>query len=197
MERLFDLAENFSCLFDNLDEIESMEFPKNESGDPVDADGNVIDPKKVKDDMREAWMQTFDAMSVEFSEKAENVARYIKNLKAESDAIDAEIKKMQSRSKTKKNRVEWLKKYLMQCMEMMQLKKVEGATAKISIRTNAPSVRVDDEPALIRELESRNQTDALKYQDPEIRKTVLKTLLKSGETFENARLESSKSLTIS
>lgn len=197
MSRLFDISADFAELFDQFDAIEDMEFDTDENGKPIDADGKPVDPAFIKAEMREAWFDMLDGMEQEFTLKAENTAQYIKSLKAEADAMDAEIKKLQQRSKSRRNRIEWLKQYLTQCMEMMQLKKVDGVQARITLRNNAPSVKIVDELALIDELERTGHDDALKYQMPEIRKTVLKGLLKSGETFHGASLESSKSILIS
>lgn len=197
MRKLFDISADFAELFDQFDAIEEMEFDTNEDGKPVDADGNPVNPEFVKAEMRQAWFDTLEGMEQDFTLKAENTAQYIKSLKAEAEAMDAEIKKLQQRSKSRKSRIDWLKQYLMQCMEIMQLKKVEGVQARITLRSNAPSVKISDELALIHELERTDHDDALKYQMPEIRKSVVKGLIKSGETFENAVLEVSKSIIIS
>lgn len=197
MRKLFDISADFAELFDQFDAIEDMEFDTDENGKPIDTDGKPVNPEFIKAEMRQAWFDTLEGMEQDFTLKAENTAQYIKILKAEAEAMDAEIKKLQQRSKSRKNRIDWLKQYLMQCMEIMQLKKVEGVQARITLRSNAPSVKISDELALIHELERTDHDDALKYQMPEIRKSVVKGLIKSGETFENAVLEASKSIIIS
>ena len=45
-------------------------------------------------------------------------------------------------------------------------------------------------------LQDRNRDDLLKYELPEIRKSEIKKLIKAGEDFPGAVLESSKSLII-
>lgn len=197
MERLFDISADFAELFDQLDEIEALEFPTDENGNPVDDDGNPVDPEFVKAQMREAWFDTLDGIEGEFALKAENVAQYIKHLKAESEAIDTEIKKLQARSRSRKNRMDCLKQYLMDCMNRIHLKKVDGVQARITIRKNAPSLKIADELALITELQDTGKDDLLKYLTPEIRKVELKKLCKAGETFTGVTLEASESLLIS
>lgn len=44
MERLFDISSDFAELFDRFDEIQEMEFDKDESGQYVDGEGNVVNP---------------------------------------------------------------------------------------------------------------------------------------------------------
>lgn len=193
MGRLFELSADFAELLDRFDEIEEMEFPANADGEPVDAEGNPINPEFVKAELRQAWFDTLDGMEQEFTCKAENLAQYIKSLKAEADAIDAEAKRLQQRAKSRKNRIAWMKQYLMQCMET----KVDGVQARITLRSNAPSVKVTDELSLIQELERTGHADALKYHLPEIRKNQLKGYLKAGEVFQYASLEPSKSIIIS
>lgn len=197
MSKLFDVSADFAELFDQFDAIEDMEFDTDENGKPIDEDGNPVNPEFIKAEMRQAWFDTLEGMEQDFTLKAENTAQYIKSLKAEAEAMDAEIKKLQRRSKSRKNRIDWLKQYLMQCMEMMQLKKVDGVQARITLRNNAPSLKILDELALIDELERNNHDDLLKYQMPEVRKNELKKLIKIGVTFENAALETSKSIIIS
>lgn len=197
MSRLFDISVEFAELFDQFDAIEDMEFETDESGKPVDADGKPVNPEFIKAEMRQAWFDMLDSMEQDFTLKAENTAQYIKSLKAEADAIDAEVKRLQCRSKSRKNRIAWLKQYLMQCMDMMHLKKVDGVQARITLRNNAPSLKIVNELALIDELERTHHDDLLKYQMPEVRKTELKRCIKAGITFENAALESSKSVIIS
>ena len=197
MERLFDISADFAELFDQFDSIGDMEFQTDENGNPVDDEGNPVDPEFVKAQMREAWFDTLECTECEFMIKAENTAQYIKHLKAESDAIDAEIKKLQARSKSRKNRIDSLKQYLMTCMKQMELKKVDGVQARITIRKNAPSIKIADELALITELQDTGKEDLLKYLAPEIRKTELKKLCKAGEKFTGVTLESSESLLIS
>lgn len=196
MGRLFDISADFAELFDQFDSIEDMEFPTDENGNPVDDDGNQINPEFVKAQMREAWFDTLDGIEQEFNLKAENMAQYIKCLKAESEAIDAEIKRLQIRSKSRKNRIDRMKQYLIFCMNQMKLKKNDGVQARITLKKNAPSLKITDELALITELQDTGKDDLLKYLAPEIRKSELKKLCKAGETFTGVTLESSESLII-
>ena len=46
----------------------------------------------IKTEMLSAWFDTLTGIEGEFNAKAENIGVYIKQLKAEKEAIDAEIK---------------------------------------------------------------------------------------------------------
>ena len=178
--RLFEISSEFDELFNKLDDIESMDLDEQE-----------------KDEMRQAWFDTLDGMEIEFEQKAENTAQYIKILKSESEAIDAEVKKLQIRSKVKNNHAERLKKYIIDCMEKMHKDKVESAKVKIKLRNNQPSLKIKNEDAFIAYLQKSGKGDLLKYKKPEIRKAEVKKLLKQGETFDGVRLEPSRSIIIS
>ena len=57
MERLFDISSDFAELFDRFDEIQEMEFDKDESGQYVDGEGNVVNPDTYRADMLQAWLR--------------------------------------------------------------------------------------------------------------------------------------------
>ena len=90
MSRLFDISSDFEELFDQFEAIDEMEFDTDENGNPVDANGNIVNPEVVKADFRQAWFDTLDGMEQEFNLKAENTAQFIKCLQAKQDAMDAE-----------------------------------------------------------------------------------------------------------
>jgi len=144
MPRLFDISAEFSQLFDQYDNIQEMEFDCNDNGEPVDAEGNVIDPETFRADMLQAWFDTLEGIEGEFEAKAENVAQYIKSLKAMEADIKEEERKLNRCRKTYERKIENMTTYLKNCMTMMNLKKVETPKAKISIKNNAPSLVITD-----------------------------------------------------
>ncbi len=196
MARLFDISQDFETLFDQFEAISEYEFELNENGKPVDDDGNVIDPEFAKAEMLEAWFDTLSGIEEEFDFKAENLAQYIKSLKAESEAIDNEIKKLKARRDSRRKRIERLKIYLMNCMDTIGIKKIDMPRAKITIRNNAAGLKIDNEIEFINMLQDNGRDDLLKYSLPEIKKSEVKELIKSGEKFDGARLEASRSIII-
>lgn len=196
MARLFEISAEFSQLFDQYDAIQEMEFDCNDNGEPIDSEGRVVDPDKYRADLLQAWFDTLEGIEGEFEIKAENTAQYIKSLKAEEAAIKAEENKLRSRRKTYERRIECMMIYLRNCMQTMKLSKVETPKVRISLRNNAPSLVISDEPAFITMLQEYGRDDLLKYSEPEIRKNDVKKLIKSGEIFEGAVLEVSQSVVI-
>lgn len=196
MPRLFDISAEFSQLFDQYDNIQEMEFDCNEAGEPVDAEGNVIDPETFRADMLQAWFDTLEGIEGEFETKAENVAQYIKSLKAMEADLKEEEAKLNRRRKVYTRKIENMVTYMKNCMLMMNLKKVETSKAKITLRNNAPSLVITDEGKFIDMLQEHGRDDLLKYTAPTINKTEVKKLIKNGEQFEGACLEASQSLII-
>lgn len=196
MQRLFDISQEFEVLFDQFDTISEYEFPVDEDGRPVDDDGNPVNPETAKAEMLEAWFDTLSGLEEEFNFKAENLAQYIKCLKAEAEDIDEEMKKLRARRDSRNRRIERLKNYLMENMEAVGITKIDMPKAKITIRKNTPGIKFDNEKDFIEMLENSGRDDLLKYSMPEIRKSEIKKLIRSGEKFDGARLESGRSVII-
>lgn len=197
MSRLFEISSDFEELFNQFDEIQEMEFEKNEDGQYVDFMGNPINPDTYRAESLQAWYDTLEGIEEEFNFKAENTAQYIKSLKAEEAAIKAEEDKLRKRRQQYSRKIECMTAYLKNCMEQMNLKKIDTPRARITIRNNAPSLKIADEISFVAMLQENGRDDLLKYELPDIRKAEIKKLIKSGESFEGATLESSQSLIIS
>lgn len=196
MSRLFDISADFAELFDRFDEIQEMEFEKNEDGQFVDAEGNIIDPETYRANMLQAWFDTLEGIEEEFNFKAENTAQYIKSLKVKEAAIKFEEDKLKKRRQQYSRKIECMTVYLKTCMEQIGVKKIEMPRARITIRNNAPSLKIANEVGFINMLQEIGRDDLLKYELPEIRKTEIKKLIKAGEVFPGAVLESSQSVII-
>ncbi len=178
--KLYELSDNFTELFDSFEAISAITFDKNENGEFIDDDGNVIpDPEAAKADMLNAWFDTLEGIESEFEQKAENIGAYIKQLKAEQDALAAEKKRLEVRLTVKKNEADRLSAYLLEQMRKINLKKVDMPKAKITVSDGRESVCISDEAALIKWAEE-NCTDILNPQPPKIVKKEISTLVKSG-----------------
>ncbi len=178
--KLYELSDNFTELFDSFEAISAITFDKNENGEFIDDDGNVIpDPEAAKADMLNAWFDTLDGIESEFEQKAENIGAYIKQLKAEQDALAAEKKKLEARLAVKKNEADRLCAYLLEQMRKINLKKVDMPKAKITANDGKESVCISDEAALIKWAEE-NCANILNPQPPKIVKKEISALVKNG-----------------
>lgn len=195
--KLYELSTDFSRLFDDFDAICSYEPEKNDNGEYVDDDGNVInDITAYRQELQEAWFDTLDGIEQEFEDKAENVAAFIKSLKAEADDLKEEEAALNRRRKVKENQIERLKAYLLENMKLIHRQKIDTPRARLSVRTNPESVQFDDENDFIKRCELAGADDFLRYKKPEIDKTEVKSALKRGEQIEGARLIRTQSLII-
>ena len=195
--KLYELSTDFSRLFDDFDAICSYEPEKSESGDYIDDGGSIIeDLAAYRQELQEAWFDTIDGIEQEFEDKAENVAAYIKSLKAEADDLKEEEAALNRRRKVKENQIDRLKDYLLHSMMTINRTKIDTPKAKLSIRNNAESVQFDDEEQFIRLCLARGQDDYLRYKDPELNKIAVKKALQSGMEIDGARLIRTQSLII-
>lgn len=194
--KLYEITKDFQSLFDQFDMLNTWEPDTDADGNAIDEQGNIIeDPVRYKQSMLDAWFDTLEGIEGEFDIKAENIAVYIKNLKAESAAIKAEEKSLKLRRERKDKTVKNLTDYLMNSMNKISKAKIETPKMVISIRNNAESLIVDDEIAFVKWAQENND-ELLKYSMPEIRKTEVKKLFKVGVNFPYVHLERSKSLII-
>ncbi len=141
------------------------------------------------DDMPpEAIADTLEGLAGEWSDKALNVARYVRTLEGEAAAIDDARKKMDGRAKALGSTVDKLKAYLKAEMEKTGLTP-KAADLALKLQKNPPSVVVDDEtqiPATYKHTETVTS----------ILKAEISTALKAGSAVPGAHLAQSKRLVI-
>lgn len=177
--KLYEIAEDFRTLFDQLDEF---------------TDNDDLSEEE-KSSLEQAWYDTLEGVECDFKEKAENVAAYVKNLKAEADALAEAEKSFAARRRSKEHRIEGLKAYLLSAMDAVHLKNIETVNVKISTRNNAESVAVDDSKAFV-EWAQKHGDDFLRYKDPEINKTAVKQALQEGTKLPYVGLQRTRSVII-
>ena len=135
-----------------------------------------------------------DALQMERTAKLEGVALWVKDMRAEAEAVKAEADKLTARKKALDNRIESVKAWLLEALGGDKIK-----TARCNVyQTHGQRVVVDDEQALV---DMFLTSDALKekylrIREPEIDKNALKESLKKGIQFEFAHLEETESVVI-
>lgn len=132
----------------------------------------------------------FDELKMERDQKIEGMALWVKELAATASAIKAEIDTLTERKKAVERRCESLKRYL---SYILQGEKFSTARCSVSFRKST-SVQVDDQDQLIRWLEQNGYDDCVKYKEPEVSKTEVGKLIKSGMNVPFAHLESKQSM---
>lgn len=79
-----------------------------------------------------------------FSNKALNIARLVIDLQAESDVLDKEIQRLQTRKAFRDNRIKGLKSYLVTNMEVTGITKAKDNFVSVLLAANPASVVVID-----------------------------------------------------
>ena len=131
--------------------------------------GEVIDTERL------------DALHMERDTKIENVALWIKDLKAEAEAIKAEKMALAERQKVAENKAESLKNWLAYALDGQ---KFSTAKCAISFR-KTEKVEISD-VGMIRLMKEHDEL--LTYKDPEPNKTAIKQALKDGLTVQGVQL---------
>ena len=197
MSTLFNISSRYGELLEKIDFFAEFEPDTDADGNYLDPDGNVIrDLNDYRAVMTEALLDTLDAIDDEMDEKLANCGAFVKQLTAEADALDAEIKSLKNRSAAKKREIDSFKTYIMACMEHADVKKVDKPLAKLSIRTNAESVSVSNEQAFVSWAQLSNRDDLLRYTAPDINKTAVKAALNDGQNIPGCQIVRTKSLIV-
>ena len=123
--------------------------------------GEIIDVDKLNE------------LQLERDAKIENVALWIKDLKAEAEAIKTEKLALAERQKVAENKAESLKKWLAYALDG---KKFKTAKCSVSFR-NTESVEIT--PDGLNNLMYGGKDELLIYKEPEPNKTAIKKAIKN------------------
>lgn len=134
-----------------------------------------------------------DGVEGDFETKIDSIVSYVKNLKAEREAIKSEIKTLQARMKSKENKIEGLTEYIKTSMEIFDKKKIETARSVVSIRKTPEKLVIKDEELAKEKL---TNIEGCVIIEKKINKQLLKEKIKEGEKFEFAELKAGKTLMI-
>lgn len=194
--KLYELTESFAELFSQFEDINEYEPDTDADGQPIDGNGDIIeDVEAYKGKMLSAWFDTLEGIEGEFDEKAESIAVYIKQLKAEANILKLEKSAITKRQSQKEREVEKLAAYLLNAMKAIGRSKVDMPHAVVSIRNNAPSLIVDNEAEFVSWAQENNNS-LLEYIMPKVKKNDVKKLCKNGEAIPFVHMESKQSLSV-
>lgn len=139
----------------------------------IDAEtGEVIDAEKL------------NSLQMERETKIESVALWIKDLKAEAEALKAEKQAFADRQKAAENKAESLKNWLSEALNGEKFKTTKVA---VSFR-KTKSVLVDS----VYDLDAKY----VKYKDPDPDKKAIREAIEAGQTVKGAQLVENVSVTI-
>lgn len=138
----------------------------------VDETGEIID------------IEAFDSLQMEREEKIEGIALYIKDLKAEAEALKAEKMAFAERQKVAENKMESLKNYLAYALKGQAFKSTKAVVSfRKTQQVDIPDIYALDE-------------NFLRYKEPEADKTAIKEAIKAGQIVKGATLIENTSVII-
>ena len=140
----------------------------------------------------EVIQDTLESLSGDLELKASNVALFSRNLAATAEAIKQAEAGMAARRQAIEARVKRLKDYLMTCMELAGVRKIEGPYLRMAIRENPASVDVFDAAQV--------PAEYMRWPEPPPPtpdKVAIKNAIRAGVDVPGAKLSYSKRLEIS
>lgn len=151
--------------------------------------GQYLELMEIADEADpDIFRDTLEAIDGEIEIKAENYAKVIKNLEGQADALDKEIKRLQSKKKGINNNIESIKGNLERSMIATGKRKFKTLLFSFGIQKNPPTVSVLDEAAIPKQF--------WKHPEPILNKTALTAFLKENGPTEYAQLTQGESLRI-
>ena len=159
-----------------------------ELGTSFDVIDQLIE-EEVMDD--EALLDAWENLKEDTTTKFENCCKYIKNVEADIEGIDAEIKRLQAKKKSLTNGKDRLKALMLRVLTKMGEKKLPCGTFTVGRQNNAPSLLVK-EGITFKDVGE----EYLRFTDPEIDKRKAIEDLKAGKELTWCELNVTESLRI-
>lgn len=131
---------------------------------------------------------TLDSLTDAIEDKAENIAKLIKTVDAEAEALKVEEKRLSDRRRALENRSKGLKDYLQSNLETAGLKKLKGKLFSFTIQSSNPSLWVSEGAKIPRAF-------LIKQPDKVDNKGLIEAL-KSGKKIKGTQLIQGESLRI-
>lgn len=128
----------------------------------------------------EEWKKKYDDIQMEKSNKIEDIACLIKNLKADVLGLDTEIKNLQSRKTSKNNLISRLETLL--TSEFTPTDKFETPKCKISFR-KSDSLKITDFNSIPKEYIKEHIAD-----ESDVMKAEIKKAIKNGQQIHGAEI---------
>lgn len=149
---------------------------------------NLIELLDNDEVSKDVLNDAINSVNEEFEQKAENIAKLIKNFEADVKAFKDEENRIAERRRVTENRIANLKDYLDGAMKASGKTKFKHGTFSFSITKNAPSVDVIDESEIPEKWYVK--------KDPVLNKKGLLEALKAGTEIKGVKLVQKESLRI-
>jgi len=151
---------------------------------------NLLAMAEDPDIDEQAFMDTLEGIEGALEDKADGYAKVMKQLEANADGLEAEIKRLQERKSLMAKNVDRMKSTLQKMMETTGKEKFKTELFSFHIQNNPPSLVMDSEDIEVIPMEY------LVPQDPKIDKTKIKADIKAGKEITFAHMVTGRSLRI-
>ena len=147
----------------------------------------VLGMEATTDDERAALVNALDSMDGEFTDKVENVVRYIRNCEADADTLRAEEIRLATKRQAMTKKAENLTAYIEAMMMMTGKREIKAGIFDLKFVKDPPSITILDESAVPREY--------FVTPAPVLSKQAIKDAIKAGamvpgvEIIQNERLK--------
>jgi hypothetical protein len=150
---------------------------------------NYIQLLELADSLdEETFKDTLSSLEEAIEDKVENVAKLVRCLDVDIEAIKSEEKRLADKRKALENKVASVKSYVQHEMEIAGVDKVKRATVTVSIQLNPPSVTIYDESLV--------PSGYMIPQPSKLDKKSILKALKDGEEIPGCDIQQSRSLRI-
>lgn len=157
--KLYELSQQYSQLMELVEELDEITF-----------------------------RDTLESIQEEIDDKVENTVKLMRSFQGDVEAIKSEEKRLADRRRAIENRIESIKGYLQNEMEIAGIDKVKRPTVTVSIANNPPSVSIEDESLI--------PSEYMIPQPEKIDKRALLTALKEGEEITGCFIKQTKGVRI-
>jgi hypothetical protein len=120
------------------------------------------------------------AMDVQIH-KVDSFCRFLAHVESQTELATREIERLKAREAVFENLMQRLKAYAVFTMQQMRLRKLEGDTSKLTLRTNQAAVDIDDEQLVPGKFKTIKQVVS-------VDRRAIKNAIDGGEVVPGARL---------
>lgn len=144
--------------------------------------------RDISDEERAMIAELYKENQVNLETKLERTAQFIRNLEADEEMLDREIKRLQKKEKSRTNLKEALKFNLDYVLKKLNIQKIKAGIFNFRIQKNPPSLNF---------VQDKVPAEWLIQQEPKVDVAGIKQAIKDGAKFDWCELVNTESLRIS
>lgn len=169
--KLYEITNDVKSFYNLIEQMEEQE----------------MSPDEVR--QAELFLSNYrDEIKSHLVEKIESICCGLKNLQSNSEQLSEEIDRLRARKKSIDNQIDRVKIYMQQCLDYVNISKVDTTLFKVTIANNPPALSITDE--------SKIPPEYLIAQPPKINNMAIKQAIKDGADYDWCELVQSRSIRI-